>query len=73
MIQKRFKQDPVTTAMQKTGWTNHTSFLVLLYGLEKGFILDVITTGGINKHFPVYWAIFGVVMNEQTNNLVILV
>ena len=58
MIQKRFKQDSVTTVniitMQKTGWTNHTYFLVLLYGLEKGFILDVITRGAVNNHFPLY-------------------
>ena len=65
------KQDPVPTT-QKTGWTIHSSFPVL-FGLEKGFILDVITRGGVNKHFPVYWAIFGFVTNEQTNNLVILV
>ena len=30
--------------MQKTGWTNHFSFLVLS-GLKKGFTLDVITRG----------------------------
>ena len=44
------KQDPVSTT-QKTGWTIHSSFPVL-FGLEKGFILDVITRGGVNKHFP---------------------
>ena len=37
------KQDPVST-MQKTGWTIHSSFLVLSV-LEKGFTLDVITRG----------------------------
>ena len=37
------EQDPVST-MQKTGWTNHSSFLVLS-SLEKGFTLDVITRG----------------------------
>ena len=52
--------------MQKTGWTNHSSFLVLS-GLKKGFTSDV------NNHFPVYWAIFGMVTNNQPNNLVILV
>ena len=52
--------------MQETGWTNHSSFLVL-YGLKKGFALD------INDHFPVYWAFFGMVTNgRKTNNRVIL-
>ena len=37
------KQDPVST-MKKTGWTIHSSFLVLC-GLEKGFTLDPITRG----------------------------
>ena len=40
---KRKKQDPVST-LQKTGWTIHSSFMVLS-GLEKGFTLDVITRG----------------------------
>ena len=31
--------------MQKTGWTIHSSFLVLLSGLDKGFTLDAITRG----------------------------
>ena len=48
-------QDPVST------------FLVLP-GLEKGFILDVITRGAVNNHFPVYWAIFGMVTTKRTNN-----
>ena len=37
------KQDPVST-MQRTGWTDQSSFLVLSI-LEKGFTLDVITRG----------------------------
>ena len=54
--------------MRKTGWTNHSSFLVLS-GLKEGFTLDVITRGQstFNNHFPVYWAIFGKVTNDQTN------
>ena len=48
--------------MQETGWTNHSLFLVL-YGLKKGFTLDT------NKHFPVYWAFFGIVTNDQTNKV----
>ena len=39
----KVKQDPVST-MQKTGWTNHSSFLVL-YGSEKGFTLEVSLEG----------------------------
>ena len=37
------KQDPVST-IQKTGWTIHSSFLVLS-GLKKSFTLDMITRG----------------------------
>ena len=44
---KHRKQDPVST-MQKTGWTIHSSFLVLS-GLEKGFTLDVKGCEGLNK------------------------
>ena len=58
--------------MQKTGWAIHSSFLVLS-GLEKGDILDLITREAVNNHFTVYWAIFGMVTNEQPNNQVILV
>ena len=42
--QHQVEQDPVSS-MQKTGWTIHSSFLVLS-GLEKGFTLDVFTSRG---------------------------
>ena len=64
------QQDPVST-MQKTGWAIHSSFSVLS-GLER-VSFWMWSLGGVNNHFPVYWAIFGVVTNEQTNNQVILV
>ena len=57
--------------MQKTGWAIHSSFSVLS-GLER-VSFWMWSLGGVNNHFPVYWAIFGVVTNEQTNNQVILV
>ena len=41
--QKPEEQDTAST-MQKTGWTIHSSFLVLP-GLEKGFTLNMITRG----------------------------
>ena len=37
------KKNPAST-MQKTGWTNHSFFLVLS-GLKKSFTLDMITRG----------------------------
>ena len=40
------RQDPVST-MQKTGWTNYSSFLVWTR----------VSPMDVNKHFPVYWAI----------------
>ena len=58
--------------MQKTGWTIHSSFLVLP-GLKKEFHFGSDRYGTVNNHFPVYWAIFGMVMNEQSTNRVILV
>ena len=56
------EQGPVLT-MQKTGWTIHSSFLVLS-GLEKGFTLNVITKG---RSITIFLCIFGKVTNEQTN------
>ena len=50
-----------------TGWTIHSFFLVRS-SMEKGFTLDVITRGAVNSHFPVYWAIFGMVTNKQPGN-----
>ena len=77
MTQKRLKQDLVTT-MQKTGWTNNTSFLVLLYGVEKGFVLDVITRGQSTTTFLcigtfLAWWWTNKQTNKQTTNQVILV
>ena len=62
------------STMEKTGWTIHSSFLVLS-GLEKGFTLDVITRGAVNNHFPVYSDIFIMVTtdDQKPNNQVILV
>ena len=56
------QQDPVST-MQKTGWAIHSSFSVLS-GLER-VSFWMWSLGGVNNHFPVYWAIFGVVTNKQ--------
>ena len=59
--------------MQKTGWTNHSSFLVLS-GLEKGFTLDLITSGQSTTiflcigPFLAWW----LVTNKRTNHQVIL-
>ena len=50
--------------MQKTGWTKYSSFMVF-YGLEKGFTFGCSHLGAVNNHFPVYWAIFGMVTNDQ--------
>ena len=65
-LDDRWKQDPVST-LQKTGWTNYSSFLVWS-GLEKGFTLIMITKvqGAVNNHFHVYKAIFGMVTTNQT-------
>ena len=66
------KQDPVSTT-QKTGWTIHSSFPVL-FGLEKGFTLDVISRRQSTTiflcfgPFSTWWK-----PNERTNNQVILV
>ena len=46
--------------------------LFLSPGLEKGFTYVCGRYGAVNNHFPVYWAIFGMVTNERTNNQVIL-
>ena len=51
--------------MQKTGWTNYSSFLVFC-GLEKGFTLDVIIMGQSKTIFSLYWAIFGIVTTKPT-------
>ena len=61
--------------MQKTGWTNYSSFLVLS-GLKKGFRYGRDHWGAVNNHFPVYLAIFGMTSDDtqptnKTNNLVI--
>ena len=58
------KQDPMST-MQKTGWTIHSSVLVLS-GLKKSFTLDVITRGQSTTIFLCIGAFFGTVMNNQT-------
>ena len=49
--------------MQKTGWTIHSSLLVW-----KRVSLWMWSLGGSSNHFPVYWAIFGMVTNERTND-----
>ena len=59
------------STMQKTGWTIHSSFLVL-YGLEKGFTLDV-TTRGSQQPFSCVLGHLRYGDNKQTNNQVILV
>ena len=59
-----FEQDPVST-MQKTGWTNHSSFLVLLSGFQFGWI----HWGAVNNHFPVIWLFLSWWQtNKQTND-----
>ena len=50
--------------MQMTGWIIQSSLLVLS-GLKKSFTLDVITRRAVNNHFPLYWAIFGMVTNKR--------
>ena len=60
------------STMQKTGWTIHSSVLVLS-GLKKSFTLDVITRGQSTTIFLCIGAFFGVVTNNQTTNRVILV
>ena len=64
--QFNYIQDPVSN-IQKTGLTNNSSFLVWS-GLEKGFNYECDHYGAVNNHFPVYWAIFGMMTTEQTNN-----
>ena len=44
--------DPVST-MQKTVWTNFSSFLVWS-GLEKGFTYGCGHLEAVSNHFPVY-------------------
>ena len=46
--------------MQKTGWTIHSSLLVW-----KRVSLWMWSLGGSSNHFPVYWAIFGMVTNKR--------
>ena len=41
--------------------------LFLIPGLEKGIIHGCDHYGAVNNHFPVYWAIFGVVTPNRTN------
>ena len=62
-LENRNKQDLVSS-MQKTGWSIHSSFLILL----SGFHFGCDHYEAVNNHFPVYWAIFGVATNEQTND-----
>ena len=60
--------------MQKAGLISHSSFLVLLPGLEKGFTLDVITREQLTTvflsigPFSAWW-----LTNEHMTNQVILV
>ena len=53
--------------MQKTGLTNYSSILVFS-GLEKGITHGCDHYGAVNSHSSVYLDIFGMVMNERTNN-----
>ena len=48
--------------MQKTGWTDYSSFLVWS---GKGFHFGCDHLRAVNNHFPVYEAIFGMVTPEQ--------
>ena len=57
-------KDPVST-MQKTGWTNHFSILIL-FVLEKGFTLDVITRRQ-STNILLCMAIFSIVSHWQAN------
>ena len=41
--------------------------LFLFPGLEKGFNYGCDHYGPVTNHFPVYWAIFGMVTTERTN------
>ena len=59
------KGEDSASTMQKTGWTNCSSFLVW-YG-KRFFTLNVVTGGAIQSHFHVNEAIFGMVTNKQPN------
>ena len=53
-------------------WLGHP-FLFLVWS-GKGFHFECDHLGAVNNHFPVYWAIFGMVTtNKHPNNQVILV
>ena len=53
--------------MQNTGLTNYSSFLVGSR-LEQGITYGCDRYVAVDNHFPVYWAIFGMVTTERTNN-----
>ena len=57
--------------MQKTGLTKYSLFL-FWPGLGKGITYSCNHYGAANDNFLVYWAIFGMVTNNQPNNQVIL-
>ena len=57
--------------MQRIGLTKH-SFFLLWPGLDKGITYSCDHYGAANYNFLVYWAIFGMVTNNQPNNQVIL-
>ena len=57
--------------MQKTGLTIYSSFLVLS-DLDRALLWMWSLEGAVKNQFPVYWAVFGMVTNDQPNNQVIL-
>ena len=54
-------------------WLNHSFLCPGLVWSQKEFHFGCDHQGAVNNHFPVYWGLFGTVMNNQPTNRVILV
>ena len=49
-------------------WLDFSFLSPVLVWSEKQFHFGCDYQGAVNNHFPVYWSIFGMVTNEQTND-----